>query len=68
MGLLSDPSTKKQMSPLLIKFVHKQKFISILLFLAGITWLVALSYRQFNAGKKATLLFCVQMNNLQFSF
>ena len=57
MGLLSDPSTKKQMSPLLIKFVYKQKFISILLFLAGITWLVALSYRQFNAGRKATLLF-----------
>jgi glycosylphosphatidylinositol transamidase len=49
MGLLSNPSNK-QLSPLLIKFVGKQKLVSILFYFGGIVWFVCLAYRQFNAG------------------
>ena len=49
MGLLSNPSNK-QLSPLLLKFVGKQKILSVSFFFGGIVWFVCLSYRQFNAG------------------
>ena len=49
MGLLSNPSDK-QLSPLLMKFVGKQKLLSILFYFGCIVWFVCLAYRQFNAG------------------
>ncbi|XP_032792055.1 LOW QUALITY PROTEIN: glycosylphosphatidylinositol anchor attachment 1 protein [Daphnia magna] len=49
MGLLSNPSDK-QLSPLVLKFIGKQKMLSFLLYVGSIVWLVCLAYRQFNAG------------------
>ncbi|XP_046631275.1 glycosylphosphatidylinositol anchor attachment 1 protein-like [Daphnia pulicaria] len=49
MGLLSNPSDK-QLSPLLLKFVGKQKVLSSLFYIGSIVWFVCLAYRQFNAG------------------
>merc|ERR1712198_524321 len=49
MGLLSNPS-HRQLSPILIKFIGYQKFLSISFYCASIIWLVCLSSRQYNAG------------------
>lgn len=54
MGLLSNPSNQ-QLSPVLVKFVKKQKLLSVLFYLGSIIWFICLSYRQFNAGNHFNL-------------